>query len=327
MFLYSNKHDYMEFHYYIIRRTRRKMNISSIVVEFEQISIPSMVEPSVEPVIEPSVEHVIEPVIEPSVEPVIEPSPLLEPVINTTILIEPPPNPEKQEKESIDALVRAIQHQREKGVKEYHFRPVMIDGIYCYFVIYFKYNILTVESINVKVPFSYNGHETLVPYILYHNKFASIHRAVNMVKKVFSTFKQKNGDIMSEVNYNDMKLEEIVIPYSPNEICCVCFENTTDTTKCGHYICFGCRDKCCVQQKTNCPICREPKALSIYNNVMHLINNSDYAELQEIFKNKIIFEHQRFEEREPEDDSSSSSSSSSSEEEEEEEEEEVDSIS
>jgi len=186
-----------------------------------------------------------------------------------------------------------------------------------------------VESINVKVPFTYNGNDSLVPYILYHYKFNSIQRAVIVVKRVFSTYKQKNGDIMSEGYYNDMKLEETVIPYSPNEICCICFENTTDTTKCGHYICFGCRDKCCIQQKTNCPICREPKALSIYNNVMHLINNSDYAELQEIFINKLLLENNMFEDREEDDDSSSSSSDEDEEEDdiEEEEEEEVDSIS
>jgi hypothetical protein len=304
----------MEFHYFTIRRTYQRMDISSIIVDFENMSI-SRIEPVV---IEPVV---IEPVIP---EPVIvEPNPTNSPTIP---IDRKPTPPETQEKESIDALVQAIQRQEAKGVKEYHFRPVMIDGIYCYFVIYFKYKILTVESINVKVPFSYNGHESLVPYILYHYQFSSIPRAVSVVKKVFSTYKQKNGDIMSEGNYNDMKLEEIIIPYSPNEICCVCFENTTDTTKCGHYICFGCRDKCCIQQKTNCPICREPKALSVYNNAMHLINNSDYAELHELFIDKYLLEN-----REEEDESFSSSSSSSSSSEEEEEfpieEEEVDSIS
>ena len=306
----------MEFQYFTILRTSRtsrtsrtiqRMDISSIVIEFENMSISG---PVIEPVIEPGVEPLL---VEPAVEvvPAVEPDPSIS-TTSQTIPIENPKPAEKTNTESIDALVQAIKRQQEKGVKEYHFRPVMIDGIYCYFVLYFKYNLLTVESINVKVPFAYNGHESLVPYVLYHYKFDSIQRAVNMVKRVFSTYKQKNGDFMSEGNYNDMKLEETVIPYSPNEICCVCFENTTDTTKCGHYICFGCRDKCCIQQKTNCPICREPKVLSVYNNVMHLINNSDYAELQEIFIYKLLRDHLRVEDREEDHDSSSSSTSSSS---------------
>ena len=291
----------MEFQYFTIRRTIQRMSLSSIIVEFENMNLSD-----IEPV-------VIEPVV-------IEPDPSIS-TTSATIPIGKPDTVEKKDKEPIDALVQAIKRQQEKGVKEYHFRPVLIDGIYCYFVLYFNYNLLTVESINVKVPFSYNGHESMVPYVLYHSKFGSISRAVNMVKKVFNTYKQKNGDIMSEGNYNDMKLEETIIPYSPNEICCVCFENTTDTTKCGHYICFGCRDKCCIQQKTNCPICREPNVLSVYNNVMHLINNSDYAELQEIFIYKLLRDHLSVEDREEYDDSSSSSSSEG------EEEEEVDSIS
>jgi len=297
----------MELHYYTIQRNRIRMDFSGIVIE-----------PVIETIVEPIVEPVIEPVIEPIVEHIVEPVPDIE-------------NKENREKESIDFLVRAIERQKEKGSKEYHFRPVMIDGIYCYFVIYFKYNILTVESLNVKVPFSYNGHEQLMPYVLYHYNYTSIKRAVIVVKKVFSTFKEKNGDIMSEGNYNDMKLEETVIPYSPNEICCVCFENTTDTTKCGHFICFRCRDKCCIQQKTNCPICREPKVLTIYNNDMHLINNSDYSELQEIFINKLLHLQHVYDLHIHDNHESESESESESEEEEEEEEDfpvrEVDSIS
>lgn len=185
-------------------------------------------------------------------------------------------------------LVNAIKIQQNRGVKEYHFRPALIDGIYCYFVIYFKYRILTVESINVKYRFCYNGRNSLVPYVLYHCRYTNIKKAVENVNKIYTTYKQKNGDLMSAENYNNMILEETVLPYSANEVCCVCLENTTDTTNCGHYICFVCRDKCCIQEKMNCPICRKENVLNIYNNCMHLINNTDYSELNTIFINKLF---------------------------------------
>jgi hypothetical protein len=194
----------------------------------------------------------------------------------------------KKKDNTIDRLVDAIKKQKKRGVKEYHFRPALIDGVYCYFVIYFKYNILTVESINVKYRFSYNGRQLLVPYVLYHVKITSIRKAVENVQKIYSTYKQKNGDIMSLENYNIMKLEESVLPYSASEVCCICFENTTDTTDCGHFICFVCRDKCCIQEKFSCPICRKENTLNIYNNHMHLINNTDYTELNRIFVNKLF---------------------------------------
>jgi hypothetical protein len=98
-----------------------------------------------------------------------------------------------------------------------------------------------------------------------------------------------------------MKTEEILIPYKEDEVCCVCLENTTDNTTCNHYICFKCRDKCIIQQRRGCPICRQPDVLSTYSNNMNLINNSDYAELSELFNRNLCSRH-----------NSSSSSSSSS---------------
>ena len=230
---------------------------------------------------------------EQSLENLIIPSPIIAEFHETSHSpkesISKPILPKQTEHElKIDSLVNAIEQRIRNGVKEYHFRPVSIDGIYCYFVLYHQYNILTVESINVKYRFHYNGCDTLVPYVLYHYNYTSIKKAVKHIEKIHSSYKQINGDFLSPENYNDLKLEEIVIPYSTNEICCVCFENTMDTTSCGHHICFVCRDKCCIQKKLNCPICREPDALSIYNNSMHLINNIDYAELFSIFKNKFL---------------------------------------
>jgi hypothetical protein len=188
---------------------------------------------------------------------------------------------------SIDALVEAIKKQKDRGTKEYHFRPVCIDGVYCYIVFYFKYNVITIESINVKCHFPYNGQDTLFPYVLYHSTYSCIKKAVLRIQKIYNSYRVINGDLVGPNDYNDMKLEEHILPYSINEVCCICLENTTDTTSCGHFICFVCRDKCCIQQKTNCPMCRTPNVVSTYHNIMNLINNKDHPDLFMIFKNKM----------------------------------------
>lgn len=265
-------------------------NNIEIIVLFEEI--PVSITPAIIP-LEPAIiplEHadVNSGVPDPIVAPIVNPNPIVAPIVNPTVNPTVKTQTPIKKEDAIDRLVNAIKIQQKRGVKEYHFRPALIDGVYCYFVIYFKYRILTVESINVKYRFSYNGRYSLVPYVLYHSKFTTIRKAVENVNKIYSTYKQKNGDIMSAENYNNMVLEEAVIPYSSSEVCCICFENTTDTTECGHYICFVCRDKCCIQEKLNCPICRKANTLNIYNNHMHLINNTDYAELNEIFINKLF---------------------------------------
>ena len=209
----------------------------------------------------------------------------------------------------LDNLIETIEKKQKNGVQEYHFRPVYIDGVYCYIVLYFKYKILTVESIHIKCNFQYNTQERMMPYVLYHYNYSSIKKVIPHIQKIYSSYRLINGDLVSPTNYNDMKLEECILPYSVNEVCCVCLENTTDTTSCGHYICFACRDKCCIQQKTNCPICRSPNVLSIYHNAMNLINNTDYMELLIIFKNKLP-PYQRLEPApEPESESESESES------------------
>ena len=217
--------------------------------------------------------------------------------IPTSDLVDPPvsilneenPKEEPEKKtNSIDALVEAIERKQKSGMQEYHFRPVYIDGVYCYIVLYLKHNMLTIESIHIKCNFYYNGQDRMLPYILYHHPYSSIKKAVIHVQRIHSSYRLINGDLISPTNYNDMKLEECILPYSANEVCCVCLENTTDTTSCGHYICFACRDKCCIQQKTNCPMCRKPNVLSVYHNVMNLINNTDYFELLILFKNKLL---------------------------------------
>jgi len=200
----------------------------------------------------------------------------------------PDPQPPKKDSNSIDALVEAIKKQQARGTTEYHFRPVCIDGVYCYIVLYFKYNMLTVESINIKCKFNCNGEDIMLPYVLYHYRYSSIRLVVLRVQRIYNSYRLMNGDLVSPTDYSDLKLEESILPYSVNEVCCVCLENTTDTTSCGHFICFACRDKCCIQKKINCPMCRTPNVLSVYHNIMNLINNTDHQDLCDVFKNKYL---------------------------------------
>ena len=254
---------------------------------------PSLVNLSITFEEEPMVlleEHVIEVGEEPMVllreEPVVllgeEPMVLLgeEPVV--PIVLEKEKEKEKEKKNDFSKIVALINNKIKNGCKEYHFRPVIIDGVYCYIVLYLKYKIFTIESINVKCKF--NNH--YIPYVLYHKEYTSITKLVNLIHRITTNYRILNGDFMSLSNYNDMKTEEILIPYKEEEICCVCLENTTDTTTCNHFICFKCRDKCIIQQRKDCPMCRQSNVLGIYCNNMNLINNSDYSELSMLFNRK-----------------------------------------
>jgi hypothetical protein len=213
-------------------------------------------------------------------------------------------------------IVKLIKSKLKRGIKEYHFRPYRIDGVYCYIVLYLEKKILTIESINIKCYFN-DIHS--VPYVLYHKKYKSIEKIVQLIHEVTTTYKIINGDLLCKTDYNDIKIEEKMIPYKEDEICCVCLEHTTDNTTCGHFICFSCRDKCIIQKKRDCPMCRTKNVLSTYSNVMNLINNVDYSELNELFYSK-IYQRQNVDN---DHDNNSIISSSSDEDDEEEDEQEV----
>ena len=182
-----------------------------------------------------------------------------------------------------DKLVQILKKKKEKGAEEYHFRPYLVDGVLCYIVLYLKHSTLTVESVNVKCKYNYEGTEFNQPYVLYYHKYKSFKTALELIPKLTTTYKILNGDLESPTNYEELKLENCILPYSADERCSICFENTTDTTLCNHYICFHCRDKCITQKQNKCPICRRENILQYYNNTIHLLNNCDNASLHAIF--------------------------------------------
>jgi len=225
---------------------------------------------------------------------------------------------------NIDALIEILKRRKQKGSNEYHFRPYCIDGVYCYIVLYLKFSILTIESVNIKCKFLESGTIFNQPYVMYHHKYKSFKQALELITNITTKYKILNGDLESPDNYKELQIETCVLPYKDNEKCSVCFENTTDTTVCGHSICFQCREKCILNKQLNCPICRNENIIHIYNNPMQLFNNRDSSELHRIF----VTNHYKFSyltEPEPDDSSSEEEEESSSEEDEDSSEEDEDS--
>ena len=240
-----------------------------------------------------------------------------EPIVTNEIL--PNTNDDTKQKKDFSKIIQLINQKIKNKCREYHFRPFKIDGVYCYIVLYLKERILTIESINIKCNFNDNH---IIPYVLYHRKYKSIDKMVLLIYDITTKYKIINGDLLSPTDYHDMKIEELLLPYNEDEKCCVCFENTTDNTSCGHYICFSCRDKCIIQKKKDCPMCRSKNVLTMYSNSIQLINNIDYSELYTLFSERIYYRNNRIsdersssdEESESESDEESDSESGSDEE-------------
>ena len=188
----------------------------------------------------------------------------------------------KPSKEEITKKMATGIREHLKKYKTYTFRPLRIDGVYCYVVIHRKKKIVNFESIHVICHVDVgNSIKKTQKYSLLYRKYKTIENAIDIVEKVVSTYKIYNGDLVNPDEYEKLKLEEKFIPYEEHQKCCVCLENTQETTTCNHYICFHCRDKCITAKKTECPICRKTGIMKIFNIDNNLINNSEYVILRD----------------------------------------------
>ena len=165
--------------------------------------------------------------------------------------------------------------------KSYFCRPVRIDGIYCYPVIYGnKYKIVNFESIHISCIVKKGNSSIKQKYSLLYLKYNTIEDALDLIEKVASTYKIYNGDLVGIDSYKSLKLEECILPYTNEQTCCICAENTIDMTVCNHFICLHCREKCVLNDQLDCPMCRKEEIVNIYCIENKLINNSEYHILQ-----------------------------------------------
>lgn len=199
-------------------------------------------------------------------------------------------------------IVEHIKKHLEK-FKTYTFRPVRIDGIYCYVVIHRKSKLINFEAIHVSCLVKIGNETKMQKYSLLYKKYKTLENALDYIHKVVSTYKLYNGDLVNPSDFELLKLEEKIIPFEECQKCSVCLENTQETTVCNHYICFRCREKCIFSSNTSCPICRNSDVMKIFNIDNGLINNVEYR----IIRNAIDYEYNSGDSSyEPDDDESDS---------------------
>jgi hypothetical protein len=171
-----------------------------------------------------------------------------------------------------------------EGIREYllrnetyTFRPTKIDGTNVYIVIYHKFKVVNIESIFVQCKVNINSFEEVQNYSLYHFEYKTLEKAIERIEMIKKEYKIYNGELVDATVYKLSKLEESIIPFSEEEKCCVCFENTSDITLCNHSICLTCRESSIINNHFDCPMCRKSNAMYFYNNKNNLINNEQFA--------------------------------------------------
>jgi len=93
--------------------------------------------------------------------------------------------------------------------------------------------------------------------VIYDNYgFDTIISLLEDIEYVKKNYKILDYYLLSPENMEEAIVQREFIPISQDKICTVCYEPTIEYTTCKHSICLKCRDKCIVQGKKTCPICR-----------------------------------------------------------------------
>lgn len=163
-----------------------------------------------------------------------------------------------------------------RNTDTYTFRPTKIDGINVYIVIYNKFKVVTVESIFIYCNVNVNNVNEIQNYSLYHFEYDTLEYAIDKIEEIINTYKLYNGELVDRTVYALSNLEECILPYSEDEKCCICLENTSDLTLCNHPVCLHCRETCLTKKMVDCPMCRKHNSLTFYNNTSCLINNEQF---------------------------------------------------
>lgn len=108
------------------------------------------------------------------------------------------------------------------------------------------------------------SEENVKDLVIYDNYgFDNLISLLENIKYVEKNYKILDYYLLSPEHMLEALAQREFIPIHPDKICSVCYDPTIEFTSCKHSICLKCREKCIVQGKKTCPICRNSN-LCIY---------------------------------------------------------------
>jgi len=147
-----------------------------------------------------------------------------------------------------------------------------VDDIQAEIYIYVDYHDIPTSSYYYKIiskNIQYESRDSIERDLLIYesSSFDNIVSLLEHIKHVELTYKILDYYLLSPEKMEEAKAQREFLPIDKDKVCCVCYEPTVEYSKCKHSICLKCRDKCIVQEKITCPICRS-SILSVYPNTL-----------------------------------------------------------
>lgn len=115
---------------------------------------------------------------------------------------------------------------------------------------------------------------------MFLKSYKSTQKCLLHLKTIVDTYKLYEGLFKSPDSVVEENLKRYITSYKQKEICCICYDNCSETMPCKHYLCFRCRSTI-LEKSKKCPICRENNITKYYNECDDVLdehdNDSDYV--------------------------------------------------
>ena len=88
------------------------------------------------------------------------------------------------------------------------------------------------------------------------NDFDTVVDVLEHIEKVRDTYTFLDFYLLSPEKKEAARMHRTFLPLHKDKMCSVCYEPTIEYTTCKHPICLKCREKCIVNDRKMCPVCR-----------------------------------------------------------------------
>ena len=173
------------------------------------------------------------------------------------------------------AIEKYLQENKEDSYHLTKYTLLVLDEVQCEVYIYYDYHddppysyYYKIFSKNIEIDYEPISSTIEKDFMIYESaSFTNAFSLLKQLKIVETTYKFLDYYLLSPEKMEEAKAQREFIPLSQDKVCSVCYELTIEYTTCKHSICLKCRDKCIIQGKTRCPICRGSD-LNIYPNIL-----------------------------------------------------------
>lgn len=183
-----------------------------------------------------------------------------------------------------------LKEKEDNGDSIYKFQELKINDVTCIFEIHFIKKIFVIKAKHTYVLFD-EENNYYGKYIVHHLSYDNLEELLFHISTIYTDYSFYNGELLPKVEIKKKLAEQKFICDNNGNRCNVCYDQTTEMTKCNHHICLKCRERIVTSDSfanRKCPICRDKDGIYYFKTESENIYNINHNDLDIINNEEIL---------------------------------------